>query len=237
MGLSWQWSQTMTDTAAERGAVIRTDPDGVVTLTLDRPAARNALARSSWSTADHRRDLDGGIAGLRDRRPQSRCSPRESRHRVRHADGAQRRSRTQPGPPRSAGGRCIGGDPHRAMEKAPGSVDGLGREAGHACVFGSAARRDGGSKSDIDLMVVHPAFPGDKRLPRREKSLGAALGDAMLTALSQPLPGGAEDKWYAQFDELRARSNAGPAVRSKSSTSPFGNRPTSRRPIRRSPPR
>jgi hypothetical protein len=54
-------------------------------------------------------------------------------------------------------------------------------------------------------MVVHPAFPGDKRLPRREKSLGAALGDAMLTALSQPLPGGAEDKWYAQFDELRAQ--------------------------------
>jgi hypothetical protein len=75
----------------------------------------------------------------------------------------------------------------------------------YACVFGSAARRDGGSESDIDLMVVHPAFPGDKRLPRREKSPGVAIGDAMLTALSQPLPPGAEDKWYAQLDELRAQ--------------------------------
>jgi hypothetical protein len=75
----------------------------------------------------------------------------------------------------------------------------------YACVFGSAARRDGGSESDIDLMVVHPAFLGDKRLPRREKSPGVAIGDAMLTALSQPLPPGAEDKWYAQLDELRAQ--------------------------------
>jgi hypothetical protein len=54
-------------------------------------------------------------------------------------------------------------------------------------------------------MVVHPAFLGDKRLPRREKSPGVAIGDAMLTALSQPLPPGAEDKWYAQLDELRAQ--------------------------------
>jgi predicted nucleotidyltransferase len=75
----------------------------------------------------------------------------------------------------------------------------------YACVFGSAARRDGGSESDIDLMVVHPAFPGEKRLPRREKSLGVAIGDAMPTALSQPLPRGAEDEWYAQLDELRAQ--------------------------------
>jgi 2-methylcitrate dehydratase PrpD/enoyl-CoA hydratase/carnithine racemase len=42
-------SQTMTDTAAERGAVIRTDRDGVVTLTLDRPAARNALRQEDFT--------------------------------------------------------------------------------------------------------------------------------------------------------------------------------------------
>jgi predicted nucleotidyltransferase len=37
-----------------------------------------------------------------------------------------------------------------------------------ACVFGSAARRDGGPEGDIDLLLVHPPFPGET--PRKRTS-------------------------------------------------------------------
>lgn len=33
----------------------------------------------------------------------------------------------------------------------------------YACAFGSAARGDGGPDSDIDILLVHPPFPGEKR--------------------------------------------------------------------------
>src|SRR5438105_15708214 len=33
----------------------------------------------------------------------------------------------------------------------------------YAAVFGSAARGDGNEASDVDLLLVHPPFPGEKR--------------------------------------------------------------------------
>ena len=37
----------------------------------------------------------------------------------------------------------------------------------YACVFGSAARGDGDVDSDVDVLLVHPPFPGDPKPPRQ----------------------------------------------------------------------
>jgi predicted nucleotidyltransferase len=42
----------------------------------------------------------------------------------------------------------------------------------YACVFGSAARADGDSNSDVDLLLVHAPFPGDSDPRRRSATLG-----------------------------------------------------------------
>lgn len=76
----------------------------------------------------------------------------------------------------------------------------------YACLFGSAARRDGGPDSDIDLMVVHPTMPGDKRTRRRQKSPLDFSGDLALVALaSQASLVGSNKKWITQIDELRGK--------------------------------
>ena len=66
----------------------------------------------------------------------------------------------------------------------------------YASVFGSAARGDGDEGSDIDLLLVHPPFPGEKPPPRQ---LADVLGSALLSSGetdSQP-------RWEAQVDHLR----------------------------------
>ena len=44
----------------------------------------------------------------------------------------------------------------------------------YSCVFGSAARDDGDVDSDIDLLVVHPKFPGER--PPKADRWAAAVG-------------------------------------------------------------
>jgi predicted nucleotidyltransferase len=73
----------------------------------------------------------------------------------------------------------------------------------YACVFGSAARADGDEASDIDLLLVHPPFPGEKRPPRLSASMGALLADALGVAVlstseTAPIP-----LWERQVDRLR----------------------------------
>lgn len=78
----------------------------------------------------------------------------------------------------------------------------------YACVFGSATRHDGGTNSDIDLMVVHPLLPGDEHIPNRDKSiLGLFETLAMALALqpSQLATLSNKQNWSAQVDELRAK--------------------------------
>lgn len=50
----------------------------------------------------------------------------------------------------------------------------------YACVFGSAARHDGGPESDIDVLLVHPPFPGEKqwRHPPRQR-MGDVVRDGV----------------------------------------------------------
>ena len=42
------------------------------------------------------------------------------------------------------------------------TLSGWAEKPVYACVFGSAARGDGGPDSDIDLLLVHQLFPGDE---------------------------------------------------------------------------
>jgi predicted nucleotidyltransferase len=72
----------------------------------------------------------------------------------------------------------------------------------HACVFGSAARGDGDDQSDIDILLVHPLFPGDPEMPRQ-----ATVRRKVAVAFSAPPSWGEAEVslWTKQIDRLRAR--------------------------------
>ena len=73
----------------------------------------------------------------------------------------------------------------------------------YACVFGSAARGDGGVESDIDLLLVHPPFPGERWPPGSTGLLDTVL-DGLSAAAAQrqqrPLD---PEVWQREVDELR----------------------------------
>jgi len=71
-----------------------------------------------------------------------------------------------------------------------------------AAVFGSAARGDGNDTSDIDILLVHPLFPGDPEVPpqatvlrREEVALSTPPNWSRAEALL----------WNKQVDRLRAK--------------------------------
>ena len=70
----------------------------------------------------------------------------------------------------------------------------------YACVFGSAARGDGGPQSDIDLLLVHVPFPGDPKPPRQKR-----IRDKAVQVWTEPPPatGSLPKKWERSVDELR----------------------------------
>jgi predicted nucleotidyltransferase len=72
-----------------------------------------------------------------------------------------------------------------------------------ACVFGSAARGDGDEGSDIDLLLVHPPFPGEKSSVRLSSSVRAVLADAMGAAVLSAVETDAVQVWEEQIDRLR----------------------------------
>ncbi len=73
----------------------------------------------------------------------------------------------------------------------------------YACVFGSAARGDGDEGSDIDLLLVHPPFPGEKSSARLSSSVRAVLADAMGSAVLSAFETDAVKVWEEQIDRLR----------------------------------
>lgn len=75
----------------------------------------------------------------------------------------------------------------------------------YASVFGSAARREGGPESDIDLLLVHPNLPGDKRPPKRVKGFWEALNEVALGMASQAPSVFSGDQWHGQVDQLRVK--------------------------------
>ncbi len=72
----------------------------------------------------------------------------------------------------------------------------------YGCVFGSAARGDGGSDSDVDVLLVHPPFPGDADPRRRSSGLSTQLAGYASELTSFQLTPRQTGKWRRQLDEL-----------------------------------
>ncbi|HUY51156.1 MAG TPA: nucleotidyltransferase domain-containing protein [Streptosporangiaceae bacterium] len=72
----------------------------------------------------------------------------------------------------------------------------------YGCVFGSAARGDGDTQSDIDLLLVHPPLPGESDPQRRPGDLAAVAGLA-AEFMAAPLTERQLARWRRQVDQLR----------------------------------
>lgn len=75
----------------------------------------------------------------------------------------------------------------------------------YACVFGSAARRDGGPESDIDLLLLHPPLPSDGRPSRRNPGLASALNEVFISLAPSARAPDSGAVWSSQIDELRGK--------------------------------
>lgn len=74
----------------------------------------------------------------------------------------------------------------------------------YACVFGSAARGDGSAESDIDLLLVHPPFLGEKKPERMSAALSSNLADALGAAAMVADDPKAERRWEDQLENLHS---------------------------------
>jgi len=77
----------------------------------------------------------------------------------------------------------------------------------YACVFGSAARADGESDSDIDVLLVHAPFPGEADPRRRSAGLTQLAGFAS-ELMTMQLTERQAAKWRRQVDELHRQVEA-----------------------------
>jgi predicted nucleotidyltransferase len=73
----------------------------------------------------------------------------------------------------------------------------------YANVFGSAARGDGDESSDIDLLLVHPPFPGEKKPPRAKVPLSSQFTDVLAEFMTSNGEIEAPRQWEEQVDRLR----------------------------------
>jgi predicted nucleotidyltransferase len=72
----------------------------------------------------------------------------------------------------------------------------------YAAVFGSTARADGDASSDIDLIVVHPPFPGEPK-PRLSANFRSLVADALGDFAMSSIEVDAGQQWQSQIDGLR----------------------------------
>ncbi len=72
----------------------------------------------------------------------------------------------------------------------------------YAAVFGSAARGDGDEDSDIDLLLVHPLFPGE---PKPRGKGWAAARDMLGDYVAESARDDPEPQWQRQLDILRPK--------------------------------
>jgi predicted nucleotidyltransferase len=73
----------------------------------------------------------------------------------------------------------------------------------YASIFGSAARGDGDESSDIDLLLVHPPFPGEKKPTRLSPSLRSHIADALGEFALSSAETDPARQWESQVDHLR----------------------------------
>lgn len=75
-------------------------------------------------------------------------------------------------------------------------------------VFGSAARGDGGPDSDIDVLLVHPPFPGDSDPRRRSNRLGGQIAGVTAELWEGRLSERQAAKWHRQVDAIHSQVRA-----------------------------
>ena len=73
----------------------------------------------------------------------------------------------------------------------------------YATVFGSAARGDGDESSDIDLLLVHPPFPGEKKPARPNARISSQIAEALGEFMASSGEIEAARQWEEQVDHLR----------------------------------
>ncbi len=78
----------------------------------------------------------------------------------------------------------------------------------YGCVFGSAARGDGDSDGDIDVLLVHAPFPGDSDPRRRSGGPSDQIAGLATEAMALQLTERQAAKWRRQVDELHRRVRA-----------------------------
>ncbi len=84
-------------------------------------------------------------------------------------------------------------------------LDGWRIKPVYACVFGSAARQDGDEESDIDLLLVHPPFPGERSDAAVKTPIAVHLADLLAQAVLGPADFDPIATWEDQLDRLRGR--------------------------------
>ncbi len=72
----------------------------------------------------------------------------------------------------------------------------------YACVFGSAARHEGGINSDIDLLVVRPSTISEVNEAQRSKSIWLALGMWAEVIATRVMSEAQIKKWESNVDNL-----------------------------------
>ena len=72
----------------------------------------------------------------------------------------------------------------------------------YACVFGSAARHEGDSNSDIDLLLVRPSTIAEVNDARKSKSVMAALGLWAEVIVTRVMSDAQIKKWDSNVDGL-----------------------------------
>jgi predicted nucleotidyltransferase len=75
----------------------------------------------------------------------------------------------------------------------------------YAAVFGSAARGDGGVDSDIDLLVVHQVFPGEKRPKSVRSDIRTQVADAAGAVTLSATDRDSDKRWESQLADLHDR--------------------------------
>ncbi len=75
----------------------------------------------------------------------------------------------------------------------------------YASIFGSAARHDGGSASDIDLLLVRPSTPSEINEKQRNNVALAAIELGATVFTSRVLLESQLDAWEKSLDRLRDR--------------------------------
>lgn len=73
----------------------------------------------------------------------------------------------------------------------------------YACVFGSAARGDGTTTSDVDLLLVHAPFPGDPKPPKQRR-----ISEMQMLSTPPPVVGSEAKRWPTQVERLRENVRA-----------------------------